>query len=259
MIEAVFLDFYGTLVKWSPDAEETQRDAAAAEGVAVDPAAVRRAYPTADAYMNAENARTRIGSRSADERERFFAEYERRLLSAAGYDVEPAQAGRIWSRVQASQSKLAPFDDAVPALAVLREAGLKLGVISNMGRELGDVLDRLGLAKHLDFWISSEEAGVAKPHAAIFHAGLAKAGVRPGDALFVGDSYESDVVGAQAAGMHGVLVLRDIEAVAPPDCRVVRSLAGVLAHARGAAHKRSAAHRRSAAHKRSAAHRRSAD
>ena len=63
MIEAVFLDFFGTLVKWAPDAEEMQRESAAAEGLAVDPAAVARAYPTANAYMNAENARTRIAGR----------------------------------------------------------------------------------------------------------------------------------------------------------------------------------------------------
>ena len=232
MIEAVLFDFYGTLVKWAPDAEERQRDAAAAVGLAVDPAAVARAYPTANAYMNAENARARIAGRSADDRARFFAEYERRLLSAAGYDVELALAGQIWARVQATQKELAPFDDAVPALRALREAGLRIGVVSNMGRELGAVLDHLGLSAYLDHWMSSEEAGVAKPHAAIFQAALDQAGVRADAALFVGDSYESDVLGAQDAGMLAALLLRDPDAVAPPGCAVVHSLGDVLAHAR---------------------------
>ncbi len=234
MIEAVFLDFFGTLVKWAPDAEEMQRDAAAAEGLAVDPAAVARAYPTANAYMNAENARARIAARSGEDRARFFAEYERLLLAAAGYDVEPALAARIWARVQATQKELAPFDDAVPALRALREAGLTLGVVSNMGRELGTILDHVGLAAHLDSWMSSEEAGVAKPHAAIFHAALERAGVRADGALFVGDSYESDVLGARDAGMQAALLLRDTEAAAPPGCAVVRTLGDVLAHARSA-------------------------
>ena len=234
MIEAVFLDFFGTLVKWAPDAEEMQRDAAAAEGLAVDPAAVARAYPTANAYMNAENARARIAARSGGDRARFFAEYERRLLAAAGHDVELALAGRIWARVQATQKELAPFDDAVPALEALREAGLRLGVVSNMGRELGSILEHLGLAAHLDCWMSSEEAGVAKPHAAIFRAALDQAGVRADAALFVGDSYESDVLGAQAAGMHAVLLLRDPQAAGPPGCAVVRTLGDVLGQARGA-------------------------
>ena len=232
MIEAVFLDFFGTLVKWAPDAEEMQRDAAAAEGLAVDPAAVARAYPTANAYMNAENARTRIAGRSGGDRARFFAEYERRLLEAAGYDVEPALAARIWARVQATQKELAPFDDAVPALRALRQAGLRLGVVSNMGRELGTVLGHLGLAARLDTWMSSEEAGVAKPHAAIFLAALDSAGVRADRALFVGDSYESDVLGARDAGMQAVLLLRDPEAAPPAGCAVVRTLGDVLGHAR---------------------------
>lgn len=233
MIEAVFLDFYGTLVKWAPDAEEMQRDAAAAEGLAVDPAAVARAYPAANAYMNEENARARIAARSGEDRARFFAEYERRLLAAAGHDVDVALAGRIWARVQAAQKELAPFDDAVPALNALREAGLKLGVVSNMGRELASILEHLGLAAHLDSWMSSEEAGVAKPHAAIFKAALDQAGVRADAALFVGDSYESDVLGAQDAGMPAALLLRDLEAAAPPGCAVVRTLGEVLGHARG--------------------------
>ena len=234
MIEAVFLDLFGTLVKWAPDAEEMQRDAAAAEGLTVDPAAVARAYPTANAYMNAENARGHIARRSAGDRARFFAEYERQLLAAAGYDVEPALAERIWARVQATQKELAPFDDAVPALRALREAGLRLGVISNMGRELAAILDHLGLAAHLDTWMSSEEAGVAKPHAAIFRAALEQAGVQAGDALFVGDSYESDVLGARDAGMQAALLLRDPDAAAPPGCAVVRTLGDVLRQARSA-------------------------
>ena len=235
MIDAVFLDFYGTLVKWAPNAEEMQRDAAAAEGLSVDASAVRRAYPTADAYMNAENARRPISTRSSKDRALFFAQYERRLLTTAGYEVDAATAGRIWGRVQATPKELALFDDVAPALGALRDAGLKLGVISNMGRELGALLEHLGLANRLDAWMSSEEAGVAKPHAAIFQAALRKAGVKPDRALFVGDSYESDVLGAQNAGMRGVLLLRDVEAIAPPDCPVVRSLSGVRAHARGAA------------------------
>ena len=40
----------------------------------------------------------------------------------------------------------------------------------------------------LDAWTSSDEAGSCKPDAAIFHLALAKAGVDPHDALFVGDS-----------------------------------------------------------------------
>ena len=234
MIEAVLLDLFGTLVKWAPDAEEMQRDAAAAEGLPVSIEAIARAYPAANAYMNAENARTHIDRRSAGERARFFAEYERRLLSAAGYDVEPALAERIWARVQATEKGLAPFDDAVPALTALREAGLTLGVVSNMGRELGAILDDLGLAAHLDSWMSSEEAGVAKPHTAIFKAALERAGVRADAALFVGDSYEADVLGAQDAGMRAALLLRDRGAAAPAGCTVVRTLADVLALARSA-------------------------
>ena len=230
MIKAVFFDFYGTLVKWTPDAEQIQREAAAAEGLEVAASAVRLAYRTADAYMNEENARSPISARSAPERERFFTEYERRLLAAAGYEVPPEHARRIWERVRSTSKELALYEDALPALRELRKAGLALGVISNMGPELETFVAHLGLADYVEVWVSSAEAGVTKPHAAIFRAGLRKAGVQPGETLFVGDSYESDILGARNAGMHGLLLLRSADATPPSDGPNVRTLADVPAH-----------------------------
>ena len=236
MIKAVFFDFYGTLVKWTPDAEKIQRDAAADEGLDVAALAIRLAYRTADAYMNEENARSPISARSSPERDRFFTEYERRLLAAAGYEVPPAQARRIWERVRSTPKELALYEDVLPTLrqlrgtGQLREPGLVLGVISNMGSELETFVAHLGLVDYVEVWVSSAEAGVTKPHAAIFQAGLRKAGVRPREALFVGDSYESDILGARNAGMHGLLLLRSADATPPGDGPNVRTLADVPAH-----------------------------
>jgi putative hydrolase of the HAD superfamily len=54
--------------------------------------------------------------------------------------------------------------------------------------------------------IDSSLVGVEKPDPAIFLAALDSLGVGPEEALYVGDLYEVDVVGARAAGIEAVLL-----------------------------------------------------
>ena len=56
--------------------------------------------------------------------------------------------------------------------------------------------------------MTSQEIGTSKPHAPIFLAALQKAGVQPHEAMHVGDQYQSDVLGAKAAGLNPVLLDR---------------------------------------------------
>jgi putative hydrolase of the HAD superfamily len=51
----------------------------------------------------------------------------------------------------------------------------------------------------------SDEAGVAKPHKQIFEQTLEKLGGRPEEAVHIGDSEYSDIVGARKANMRAVL------------------------------------------------------
>ena len=54
--------------------------------------------------------------------------------------------------------------------------------------------------------VDSRVAGVEKPDPRIFHIALEQLDVAPGDALYVGDVYEVDVVGARNAGLAAALV-----------------------------------------------------
>ena len=231
MIRAVFLDFYGTLAGWQPDAARIQQQAAVLEGLAVDAGAIDRAYPVANAFMDGENAKARLAARTPDERDDFFANYERLLLSTAGHEVPLETAGRIWRRVRDTPKGLGLYADSTPALQAIKNTGLMTGVISNMGAELGRLIAELGIDDLVDAVVSSGETGVAKPHAAIFEAALAKLGVAAGDAVHVGDGYESDVIGARNAGLHALLLARD--GGAPADCPSVTTLTDVLAYVMG--------------------------
>jgi putative hydrolase of the HAD superfamily len=88
-------------------------------------------------------------------------------------------------------------------LQQFRDAGFKLGVVSNaMGNIQADA-ERYGLADYFDVIIDSHVVGVAKPDPRIFHIALQRLRVAPDQALFAGDLYTIDMVGAQAAGIAG--------------------------------------------------------
>jgi HAD superfamily hydrolase (TIGR01549 family) len=96
--------------------------------------------------------------------------------------------------------------EADQALRVAREHGLRTAVISNSNGTVADILAHLGLAGDLDFIIDSSQVGVEKPDPRIFHIALERAGLEPQEAVYVGDLYSIDVVGARAAGLRAILM-----------------------------------------------------
>jgi putative hydrolase of the HAD superfamily len=118
-----------------------------------------------------------------------------------------------------------PFPDTVPALRELRARGVKLVAASNWDISLHEQLAATGLTPLLDGALSSAEVGAPKPDPELFTRALALAGVRPEEALHVGDDVEADVGGAVAAGLEPVLIDRDGSLTAPPGVRVIASLA----------------------------------
>jgi putative hydrolase of the HAD superfamily len=95
---------------------------------------------------------------------------------------------------------------AAAALRAVARAGLVAGVVSNSNGSIRDVLESTGLARHLAFVIDSAVVGVEKPDPRIFALALAAARVSAAEAVYVGDLYSVDVLGARAAGIDAVLI-----------------------------------------------------
>jgi len=110
---------------------------------------------------------------------------------------------RAWEHAQNFQI----FEDVLPAFAGLRAHGLKLGLVSNTGRNLDEFVRHHGL--DVDAAVSSGIHGKTKPHPTIFQAALRRLEVEPAAAVMVGDSIEDDVEGAKAVGMRGLLLDRE--------------------------------------------------
>ncbi len=107
-----------------------------------------------------------------------------------------------------------PLLDAVPeVLSTLHSRGLRLALISDTGLTPGYVMRRVltdyGLTKYLEHLTFSDAVGVTKRRAQIYLTTIHALGVRPGETLHVGDSPATDILGAQAAGLRGALLLQN--------------------------------------------------
>jgi len=109
------------------------------------------------------------------------------------------------------------------------KAARPIGIVTNGPAEVQHAkLELLGIERLVDFVLVSEEFGVAKPDPRIFREALRLAGVAAEDAVFVGDSAEFDIVGAQAASIPTVWVNRHQRpwiGPGPPPTRQICTLA----------------------------------
>lgn len=99
------------------------------------------------------------------------------------------------------------YEDARPVLSLLRTRGLRLGLLSNTGRDLDHFAEHHEL--DVDAVLGSRVHGRTKPHPSIFEAALARVGAPAEEAVMVGDSLEDDIAGALGIGMEAILLDRD--------------------------------------------------
>ncbi|MFJ4478108.1 HAD family hydrolase [Streptomyces xanthochromogenes] len=92
-----------------------------------------------------------------------------------------------------------PYPDTGAVLAGLRERGIGIGVVSNIGWDLRPVFREHGLDDFVDTYALSFEHGVQKPDARLFRAACEGLGQDPADVLMVGDDRRADG-GAAALG-----------------------------------------------------------
>ena len=115
------------------------------------------------------------------------------------------------------------YSDVPETLARLRGMDFILGVISNFDASLMDELNELGLAHYFRIIMTSDEANCAQPDPRLFRLALDKIAVSPEESIYVGDSYDSDIVGSRHAGLTPILLDRK-HVYGDVDCRKIDNL-----------------------------------
>jgi putative hydrolase of the HAD superfamily len=201
-LDAVLFDAGGTLVHLD---YACIAGIVRARGVALDESALRRAEAASRRAIDA-HARSRGGLSGTDatRREGYFGN----LLRAAG--VEAACVAAILEDLEAANLEAnlwrVPSEQAVETLRGLRERRVRTAVVSNADGRCEALLRAAGIAAHLELIVDSHYEGIEKPDPEIFQRALARMRLRPERAVYVGDIYAIDVVGARAAGIAPILI-----------------------------------------------------
>jgi len=158
----------------------------------------------------------------------YWSEYLKALMEQIR--VPEAERAVVTERLAARFSEFAFWSHVFPetprVLESLRARGYFLGVISNSLGWIEEQLRNVDLARHFDIIVDSAVVGIEKPHTGIFRMALERAGVRAAEAIFVGDTYATDIGGARLAGLRGVL-FDLIGAYPDADCPRISSLQGL--------------------------------
>lgn len=98
------------------------------------------------------------------------------------------------------------FPGTHEVLELLRSDGYELHIITNGFKEIQEIkLSNSGIRDYFDVVLCSEEVGKQKPHIDVFHTAMKKAGTRANDSIMIGDNLHTDILGAERAGMTGIL------------------------------------------------------
>ena len=193
-VRAVLFDLDGTLCRYRRPPGEVLAEAFEREGL--DP------LFGVDAYREAFDRYASEADGMADLRERCFAA----LCAERGHD--PA-VGRSLARTFADerdQTDVVALPGALDALDRLT-GRYRLGVVTNGPRDAQLAkLDGLGRRDAFDVVVCAGEETPPKPAPGPFERALSALDVAPSETVFVGDSPETDVAGANAAGLVSVLV-----------------------------------------------------
>ncbi|THG08242.1 hypothetical protein TEA_010992 [Camellia sinensis var. sinensis] len=100
--------------------------------------------------------------------------------------------------------------DAEKVFKTLRNAGVKLAVVSNFDTRLRPVLRALNCDYWCDTVAVSAEVEAEKPNPTIFIKACELLGVKPEDVVHVGDDCRNDIWGARDAGCDAWLWRSDV-------------------------------------------------
>jgi HAD superfamily hydrolase (TIGR01509 family) len=234
VIEAVTVDFWGTLVLEGPYADERYRHRRlvdfeailTAAGHPVTGPALARGYTVSGRELG------RLWSENRDITvEGHVAAVLDGAASGLGERVGPETMAAL-VQAYARPALLAPPTADARAregIEAVGARGIRLAVLSNTMRTPGLALRKVlalhGLLEPFAHLTFSDEVGVRKPAPEIFHLTLRRLGVPADRAVHVGDDPVLDVEGARAAGMRVIQVLyRGDTGRSPAAHRVIRHL-----------------------------------
>ncbi len=208
-LKAVFFDLDGTIRENSPSAVELIRITAESHGIMLDADDIRGMVRGGHAFWG-DQERVKTLRYSIDDDRIFWKEFfytyisESRLPETLKQKISIECGSQFFDTLYFTDGLM---DDARDTLLVLRQKGYIIGLVSNRSRTLDEAILRLGILELFDFTLSAGQVNSWKPDSLIYQMALQESGgIAPHEAVFVGDNYYTDILGAQQAGLHAILL-----------------------------------------------------
>lgn len=215
-IKAVLFDLGNTLVYSHP--EETFQKILEAHGIVESVDRIKQAMIKGNQEFDIDK---NVGLPAHE----FYSKWNLVELRHLGI-TDKAKAKKLAEGIDSQWFKVAEiyvYPEVKETLQKLKQKGLKLGIITGGYEEdIEQILPKVGLEPFFDVCVGANTTGKRKPHPESFKYALKQLGIRPHEAVFVGDSLEADYLGAQKVGMIPVLIRR--EGSSTIDIRCIKQL-----------------------------------
>jgi putative hydrolase of the HAD superfamily len=205
VIKAILFDFFGTLVDYSPSRVEqgyhATHELLLKEGVDISYAAFLENWVAVSEALDRWSQSTGL-EYSMEQVALHFLE----RVSPQPRSLEFAT--RLWMSSLQEWSTAIRYIPGVRELMQALSASFRLGIVTNThyAGHIHDHLRAMGISQHMAVVVTSIEHGRPKPQPSIFLSALARLDCDASEALFVGDSYETDYLGAMGVGMQALLI-----------------------------------------------------
>ncbi|MEK6221020.1 MAG: HAD family hydrolase [Chloroflexota bacterium] len=208
-ITTVLFDLDGTLRHSVPTGHDVFWEYAATLGAENTPESRRKAQQWGHSYW-ADSEDLLIDLETfGKENDEFWQNYTRRHLLALGFSIDEAQKWAVPAhkhmRKNYHPEDIIP-DDVPETLTALRKANYTIGLVTNRTDPIDNYMENNGLNKLVDFYFAAGEIGTWKPKPEIFFYALGLANAKPQEAIYVGDNYYADIVGARSANIQPILI-----------------------------------------------------
>ena len=206
MANVVFFDIGGTLMYDDPPVPEVFTMVARRRGHNITVRDVEPCKAQVDAYYQAEYLRDGDFWCVHERAVQIWLDMYSMMADYCGLD-DPGLPQAVYDEYLKPEN-WSLFPDAPACLKGLKRRGFHLGVISNWDATLENLLREMGYLPYFDEVVASAAVGCRKPGNAIFEIALERMGVRPEDAVHVGDLPEADGEGASSVGIRPIIIDR---------------------------------------------------
>jgi len=112
----------------------------------------------------------------------------------------------VETRLSLTRHALKPKSDAIATFEGLKDAGLRLGLLSNCSIEIPIVWPETEFAKMFDAAVFSSRERIKKPAAEMYQLICERLGVAAKECMYVADGENFELAAAANVGMHPVLI-----------------------------------------------------